>query len=120
MANFDVTDVDLWFEYSDLLQDLADVCDELRRRGSLSSQEKQTLKFFAQQLRGYAITWATTAGEKLLDSLASELTALKVEIAKLEALEAEITNVKAFISGVAEVIGLITNIFKLIPSSLGK
>jgi|GEM_PF-5741368 len=118
MANFDVKDVDLWFEYSDLLQDLADVCDKLRRRGSLNTQEKEILKFLAEQLRGYAITWATTAGEKLLGSLDLDLIALKVGIAKLEALEAEISDVKAFISGVAEVIGLVTNIFKLIPSFL--
>jgi hypothetical protein len=112
MANFVVTHVDLWFEYADLLQDLADVCDRLRRRGDLNPQQKAQLKFRADRLRGDAITWATTAGTSLLDSLEEELLKLKKEIAKLEALESEIKDVQGFISGVAEVIGVVTNIFK--------
>ncbi len=120
MANINVADVDLWFEYADLLQDLADICNELRtiRRSSLSSKEKDTLKFLAVKLAGDAVTWATIAGESLIDSLNSQLTELKAEIGKLEALESEIKSVGSFISGVAKVIDIVADIFKWFPKRL--
>ena len=117
--NVDLDNIDLWFEYSDLLLDLADAIDIYRRRVGLNSQQKNQLNFYAIQLRGEAVTWATIGGQNLLTSLLPQLNLLKVEIKKIDAFIQDIKNVGDFISAISKSIDVVTNILKLVPSLLG-
>ncbi|MBE9002058.1 hypothetical protein IQ274_28605 [Nostoc sp. LEGE 12447] len=116
-----IDNIDLWFEYSDLLLDIADEVDSFRRRhrNVLTTQQKEKLKFYSSKIRSDARTWATVAGESLLSRLEPQLTELKTEVKKIEDLQFEITNAASIILEIAKVIDIVTKVFQLIPNLLG-
>jgi hypothetical protein len=116
-----IDDIKLWFEYSDLLLDVADEVDNFRRRHKnvLTTQQKEKLKFYSSKIRSDARTWATVAGESLLDRLELHLTELKTQVKTIEGLQFEITNAETIILEIAKLVDIVTKIFQLIPNLLG-
>lgn len=115
--SINVNGLDDWFDYAEVLQELADEVDAFRQnnRDKLSNEQKKSLRFYAKKIRKYASDdIATIAAIEKLEELDTELTQLKDAVKKIDGFLAAVTNTKKAISGLAEIVGVIVNIIDLV------
>lgn len=113
--NTDKSGFDSLFDYSDMLQELADELDAFRNiyRSQLSSSQRNRLRSDTNKIRQGARDLATITAIELLTTLNSELDELRGITQKIDGLITDIQKAQDVISGVAEVVDLITNILKV-------
>lgn len=112
--SINVKGIDNWFDYADVLQELADEVTNYQRtyRDSLSTEQKNNLRAYANQIRDNAENLATKAAILKLENHQTELSQLKSAIAETDNFLTEVKNAQQVVATLAKVIDITVDILK--------
>lgn len=115
VISININGVDTWFEYGDILQELADKVDAFRRnyRDALLPEQRDKFRDYSERIRDNATQIATIGAIELLTQLEQQLTQLKNLTKTIDELINDITNMQEVILGLAEVVNLTLNILRI-------